>query len=163
MKTCSSCKDTKPFPEFPKSYCKYGDGYNAWCRVCTRFAKAKSKRKNREKHREATRQLHKQWREENKEKVRAWGRRNYHRHKEDRIAYQKLHKGMKQQAIPAWLTDEHKKQIREIYKFSSKDMHVDHIVPIKGKTVCGLHVPWNLQLLPALENIRKKNHMSEAA
>ena len=67
-------------------------------------------------------------------------------------------------ATPLWLTDNHYNQIKDFYAhakdcevISGEYYHVDHIVPLKGKMVCGLHVPWNLQVLPSDINIRKSN------
>lgn len=61
------------------------------------------------------------------------------------------------QATPRWLTEEHKQQLADIYVFRHPDYHVDHIIPINGESVCGLHVPWNLQYLLAADNIKKSN------
>jgi len=65
---------------------------------------------------------------------------------------------------PKWLTTEMLQDIKNIYtessrisKTSNRQMHVDHIVPLKGDNVCGLHVPWNLQIIPDSENFVKGN------
>lgn len=72
----------------------------------------------------------------------------------------------KRNATPQWLTKEHKQQILDFYKEAKRlteltgvRFQVDHIVPLKNDIVQGLHVPWNLQVLPYYENIAKHNKL----
>ena len=65
---------------------------------------------------------------------------------------------------PKWIKDVFEQEIKVWYKrakmieqFIGEKWHVDHIVPMNGKKVSGLHVPWNLDLLPQIENIKKSN------
>ena len=69
----------------------------------------------------------------------------------------------KLQRTPSWLNGGHLLEIESIYKYCGAlrsiglDYHVDHAVPLRGKTVSGLHVPWNMQVITATENISKGN------
>ena len=60
-------------------------------------------------------------------------------------------------ATPPWLTKEMREVILDLYKRTKEEEHVDHIVPLKSPDVCGLHVPWNLEILGEKQNLAKGN------
>ncbi len=76
----------------------------------------------------------------------------------------KNHYGAKRRAairkqIPSWADIE---QIKMIYKNCPSGYHVDHIIPLQGKLVCGFHSHNNLQYLTAADNQRKFNRLEES-
>ena len=69
-------------------------------------------------------------------------------------------------ATPPWITQEQKESIKRIYlhamhltKITGERYAVDHIIPLINPTVCGLHVPWNLRVIPQQENLLKSNKL----
>lgn len=77
-------------------------------------------------------------------------------------AYQARYRAALLNATPPWLTRAHLRQIRAFYREAEHlsrstgiPHEVDHIVPLQGKTVCGLHVPWNLRALQKAANNRR--------
>jgi len=108
--------------------------------------------------------LNDSWQAANPEKYlsisRAWKLRNP-AHRRAKAAERRA---MKLQRTPAWLTDAHLSAIKAIYAEATEKTaatgvcwHVDHIVPLLGENVSGLHVPWNLQIITGSENMRKGN------
>lgn len=72
-------------------------------------------------------------------------------------------------ATPGWLTKADRERIASIYAEAATKSagsgiphDVDHIVPLRSKVVCGLHVPWNLRAIPAHENRSKSNNFEVA-
>ena len=73
-------------------------------------------------------------------------------------------KAAKLNRTPSWLTEADLDKIVSIYieagrktKKTGEEWHVDHIIPLQGKNISGLHVPDNLQVIKATENISKHN------
>lgn len=106
----------------------------------------------------------KEWKTNNPEKVKAikkkWRMNNQHKKNANYAGY----RATKANATPLWLTTIQKLEMETIYKeariISNRTgikHHVDHIIPIRGKGVTGLHVPWNLQIISAKENMSKSN------
>jgi len=67
-------------------------------------------------------------------------------------------------ATPKWLTAEEKRQIKALYlkamemtRITGVACVVDHIVPLRGKSVSGLNVPWNLEIMTREANLAKSN------
>lgn len=81
-----------------------------------------------------------------------------------KCAHEAKYRSKKINATPNWLTELDLAKIESIYalaktleRLDGKKRHVDHIVPLRGKIVSGLHVPDNLQILTADENLSNNN------
>ena len=173
MKTCTKCGKTKPLVEFV--FRKDSQTYRGHCLECEK----ERAKQSFEKHREQKLQKRKERYEQNKEHElamnKAWSEANKERHKELSARHYKANKHLyayrcslsraaKSNATPDWLTGAEKKAIQTEYELSAwcssvmgLPYEVDHIIPLQGKKVCGLHVPWNLQVIPRSENRRKIN------
>lgn len=146
--------------------CPKGHMVERWvaCQTCVECKKAYRKAwyvSNKEHRAETC----KAWRLANKEREaeigKAWRLANPDRRAEIKSA----RRARKLRAAPPWLTPAHRKQIAALHAACPPGHTLDHIVPLKGLTpegyrVSGLHVPWNLQALPAGENFGKCNRMT---
>lgn len=116
-------------------------------------------RDSRKKWNKANKEKIKAWKALNKDKVNAYYRDFYSKNKERLIPYINAHrKGRIKDATPIWAN---KRDIRYFYLNCPEGYHVDHIIPLHGKFVSGLHVLENLQYLPATENLQKSNMFLE--
>lgn len=171
LKRCTRCDVEKTLQDFNRrrDTC---DGLRFDCRDCQQAASKLYNRTRRVYDPEKVRRL----KESNPELARLYTKRFYDAHREQRIQESRAwaranpakrnaktarYKARKLQATVAWAN---KFFIEEIYDLARRrtastgfKWHVDHIVPLQSKNVCGLHVENNLRVIPAVSNLSKHN------
>ena len=137
--------------------------------------KEKSKRRY-ERHKERFALKNKEWRNKNaaalsekqkekrrrnpeiyKAKMKRWYSTNSHKV----MATNGIRRAIARQATPQWANMFFISEIYDLARLRSKvtgmKWSVDHIVPLKSKTVCGLHTEANMRVIPAMANLSKNN------
>ena len=174
QKTCHKCQTSKPLSEFCKNKtAKFG--VSSSCKVCQSAYNKEYREKNREALLQADRDRYAnnaedlkakaaKYKSENKDYYDEYNKSYYRLNKHKFLAANSKRRKVIVRATPTWLSDQHKQEIEDAYWLaqdlratSGETYHVDHIIPLQGKDVCGLHVPWNLQILPADLNLQKGN------
>ena len=127
------------------------DGLQTYCKDCTKNTSKGFYKKNKDKRLKQVKE-------------------HYYSNKHLYRAKESKRRSAKFFATPPWLTDEQLNEIKDIYwlaqdlrRITGEDYHVDHIIPLQGDEVRGLHVPWNLQILPADINLSKGNRLEDGS
>jgi hypothetical protein len=168
MRCCNTCFEVKPLDQ----YMRYARDYGKICKPCIAKRKKAADIANKERLREQKRLYHlenkehilayqRQYREANKEKVQSFFKEYRKNNKHKILARNAKRKAAQLRAVPKWANDI---EIQGFYKTSEglsmllgDYYHVDHIVPLQSKFVCGLHCESNLRVLSAKDNLSKNN------
>lgn len=156
-KTCPECKRTLPIEAFgliPSRRC------NARCRPCNIKVAGEWYRANKE----SKRAYDAKRRDEKRDLYRAASKRWREAHPHAKNADTNSRRRRVRERMPSWISPA---QLRAFYEQAQRvtaclgiQHHVDHVVPLRGRKVSGLHVPENLAVIPQAMNSRKLNHYS---
>ena len=109
-----------------------------------------------------------EWAKNNRDKCNLASKRWRDSHPEKEIAKMNKRRASRISRTPSWLTEDDFWMMKEAYslsklreKLTGIKWNVDHIIPLQGKLVSGLHVPSNLQVIPFIDNMRKGNSFGE--
>jgi hypothetical protein len=163
MKTCSKCKEDKSLFEFGK-HSSNKDGLQYQCKACRVLTCAVSYKKAGLERLKKKNKISRDWREANKVRRQEYAKTYSQQNRAKRTGLERKRQASKLNRTPAWLTDFDKLHMECLYQVaamrtqeSGYAWHVDHTIPLQGKTVSGLHVPNNLRVIPAADNLRKNN------
>jgi hypothetical protein len=129
------------------------------CCECANATANKTKTKNRAKYTASSGA----WQRKNPEKLAQYQRTQNAKRPGNRNLWTVNYRAAKVTRMPSWLNNAQLFEMECVYTYCSAlrkvglDYHVDHVIPLRGASVSGLHVPWNLQVLPGRENMSKGN------
>lgn len=165
MKTCNKCQQAKDTAEFyKKSTAK--DGLFWWCKLCHKaYVKHKYAQAYANPDFQATELARvKQFYAKNPDKKKLSDKHYALNNKAKISANVRKYQYAKIDRTPSWLGVDDVWMMQQAYELADLrtkmfgfKWHVDHIIPLQGELVSGLHVPHNLQIIPATENHRKSN------
>ena len=148
-KQCCNCKALKAPTEFHKNILK-SDGRESACTECRGLSRNINYTNNKEKELAQC----KKYKEENHDIIKEKDRIYYTNHKKESFARSAKRRAIKLHALVSWAN---LAEISKIYKQCPEGYHVDHLIPLQGDLVCGLHCEHNLQYLLAKDNLSKGN------
>lgn len=159
---CCECMREDHFKYYPLHRDKYLRVIKDWAQTNGKAVAAASQRYRDTNHEEASAST-KRWYAANKERKlrenQLWRQLN----KGVVQQYGAKRRAMVRQAMPPWVNID---DIVAVYRESVRltdttgvPHHVDHIIPLGGEGVCGLHVSWNLRAIPGVDNMRKGNRL----
>lgn len=149
LKRCSKCGQILNLNNFSINS-KEPDGLRAHCKDCCKEEWKAHYDNHKEEMLQRAREYYASNKQERKEYNKAYYYANTDLYVEHRIKRQLREKD----AIANWANLE---EINKIYSKCPEGYHVDHIIPLQGKSVCGLHTENNLQYLSPEDNLRKSN------
>lgn len=134
------------------------------CLVCANILKKKSQKKHRNEYLAYQREYQKLRRNLKEKSVSCSESRHRQYFEANRGKFNHLQnkrRAIKLNALPAWVNLSKVEKMYEkaayLTENTGESYHVDHIVPLQGKNVCGLHVEYNLQIIRAKDNLKKGN------
>lgn len=182
-KRCTKCLVEKALEQFSRNARNKTDGRQPKCKDCHRayeirnaerirvlqhakYARDPARAKRRvsdwvKKNPEKALANKRAWRERNVEKMVQIRKQWLEDHPEYRAYNCRMYQASKLRATPAWANRTRMRRFyteaRRLTRETGIQHHVDHIVPLISKVVCGLHCEANLQVLRFDENVRKSN------
>lgn len=170
MKKCAECDETKPYSEFHRNK-RRDDGFHEYCKQCrsNQYYRrdrdgsiARAAIRYSSKKELCLKKMAERYQSIRSEKQ-AYGRSHYAANSHKYKANANQRKAAVKRATPAWFSSDDKWVMQEAYELAQRrkettgiDWEVDHVIPLRGKLVCGLHTPLNIAVIPRAENNYKR-------